>query len=187
MVAGPIHCKMLHARRQVMTKAGYIRLAALALMLLIPLVAHAAPQEDPYYTQWASFNVGSNTSYAGVVEEPPDVSTFTQTITLKGIGQDSLKIAISRIENEKTVNKIKGVDRFARATDKVQYLGTEDIMLAGKNFTCQKYILTIFDKEGKEYIKFIYWFHPDIPGAARIVSIAGENKATQSAVNWEKK
>lgn len=171
----------------VMKRTSFIRLSVLLLMLLIPVITNAAGQEDPYYVQWASFKIGSNTSYAGAVEEPTGVSSFTQTITLKEISQDYLKVSIARIENEKTVNKIKNVDRFARATDKVQSLGTEAIMLAGKSFTCQKYVLAIFDKSGKEMIQFVYWFHPDIPGAARIVSSGSGIKVTQSAVSWEKK
>jgi len=170
-----------------MRKRVCIALPALFLILLIPFIVSAAGSEDPYYVQWASFKIGSNTSYAGSIEESTGVSSFTQTITLKEIGQDSLKVSIARIENEKTVNKLKQVDRFAGAADTVRSLGTEVIVLAGKSFTCQKYVLAIFDKSGKEIFQFAYWFHPDIPGAARIVSSGSGIKAMQSAVSWEKK
>jgi hypothetical protein len=178
-----------------MKRKYLITLSALFLIFIIPFIANAAEIEDPYYIQWASFKVGSNTSLAGTADDSTGHSTFTQTITLKELGKDYLTIQISRKENSKSIVKTKKVERFASKTDKVQYLGQEDLVLGGKTFKCQKYTLTIFDNAGKEMMKFDYWFHPYIPGAAKIVSSSnygadrglGTSSATQAAVSWEKK
>jgi hypothetical protein len=173
-----------------MKKTGLITLSILMFVFLVPVFTSAAEPEDPYYKQWASFKTGSNVTLVGRAEDTKGIEAFTQTITLKEIGNDYLMIEISRkMETSGPIVKNKKVDRFISRTDKIEFRGQEEIDVAGKKFKCQKYTLTITDDSGKEMMRFDYWFHPDIPGAARIVaqSSSGTSTATQTAVSWEKK
>jgi hypothetical protein len=177
-----------------MKKTGLITFFILMFVSLVPAFTSAAEPEDPYYKQWVSFKTGSNVTLVGRAEDTTGIEAFTQTITLKEIGNDYLMIEISR-KQEKSgpIVKNKKVDRFLSPTDKIEFRGQEEIDVAGKKFKCQKYTLTITDDSGKEMMRFDYWFHPDIPGAARIVAQSsyppnsGTSTATQTAVSWEKK
>jgi hypothetical protein len=164
------------------------------LMLALPLAALAAGTENPYYTQWAQFTVGSNVSYTGSATSVSEGnSTFKQTITLKEVKSNHLMLRIVRVEGSKSVDKSKKVDKFLGKKGKLEDLGEEAITVAGKKFNCDKYKLTHFDKNGKEMISFSYWFHPEIPGAAKIFAQAKDpagkitDTATQTAVSWQKK
>jgi hypothetical protein len=166
----------------------------LVLTLALPLAAFAAGTEDPYYRQWAQFKVGSSVSLTGTAASPSQGnSTFNQTITLNEVKSDHLVIQISRVEGSKRTDKSKKVGKFLGKTDKLEDLGQEDITVAGKRFKCHKYKLTYFYDDGKEMISFTYWFHPDIPGAAKILAQAKNptgnttDTATQTAVSWQKK
>ena len=178
-----------------MKKVGLIVLCVSLCIFLVPIITSAAGPEDPYYRGWATSNVGSSVSLAGTADDSQGHSSFTQTITLKEFGNDHLVIQIARTENGKSLVKTKKVYKFGDATDRIEYLGQEVIVVAGKSFNCERYTLTLFDKSGKEMMKFAYWFHPDIPGAARIVSQSSygsdsglvTTKATQTAVSWDKK
>ncbi len=165
----------------------------LVLTLTLPLAALAAGTEDPYYRQWASFKVGSSVSLTGTATESQGESSFKQTITLKEVKGDHLFLQISRVEGAKSTNKSKKVDRFAGNKSKVADLGQEEITLAGKRYQCRKYKVTYFYDDGQEMMAFTYWFHPDIPGAAKIFAQARDPKSkttdsvTQTAVSWVKK
>ena len=165
----------------------------LALTLALPLAAFAAGTEDPYYRQWAQFNVGSGVTLTGTAKEPQGESSFKQTITLKEKKNDYLMIGISRVEGSKRVDKSKKVEKFLGKKDKLENLGQEEITVAGKKFKCQRYKLTYFYDDGKVMMSFTYWFHPDIPGAAQILSQApnpdgkANTQVTQTAVSWQKK
>jgi hypothetical protein len=166
----------------------------LLFALSIPLVALAVGPEDPYYRQWSQFKVGSSVTLTGTAtEDPQGVSSFKQTITLKEVKSDYLMVGISRVEGSKHTDKSKKVTKFLGKTDKLDNLGQEEITIAGKRFKCQRYKLTYFYKNGKEMISFTYWFHPDIPGAAKIFAQAKNQAgkttgtATQTALSWEKK
>ena len=165
----------------------------LVLTLTLPLAALAAGTEDPYYRQWAGFKAGSSVSLTGTAMESRGESSFKQTITLKEVKGDQLVVQISRVEGAKSTNKSKKVDRFIGKKSKLADLGQEEITLAGKKYKCRKYKLTHFYDDGKEMMAFTYWFHPDIPGAAKIL---GQSRVpnsptldtiTQTAVSWVKK
>jgi hypothetical protein len=179
-----------------MKKERFIKMSIVLMALLIPFWAAAAGIEDPYYKQWSSFKAGSSVTYVGRSVDNTGTESFTQTITLKELGNDRVVIEIVRKSDKaEMVKKSKKVDRFTADTDKIEYRGQEEITVAGKQFTCQRYTSRIMDDKGKEMMKFDYWFHPDIPGAARIAAESsygvdlglGKSEATQSAVSWEKK
>lgn len=165
----------------------------LLLILAVPLVAWAAGTEDPYYKQWARFKVGSSVSLTGTAEEAQGKSSFRQTITLKEVQSDYLMVGISRVEGAKKTDKSKKVEKFLDSKTKYEDLGQEEITVAGKKFKCQRKKLTYFYDDGKVMMSFEYWFHPDIPGAAKILSQAPDpsgkagSKVTQTAVSWQKK
>ncbi|MEW6659623.1 MAG: hypothetical protein AB1424_13260 [Thermodesulfobacteriota bacterium] len=166
----------------------------LVLTLALSVAALAAGTEDPYYRQWASFKVGSSVSLDGTATSSSEGnSTFKQTITLKGVKSDHLVVQISRVEGLRSTNKSKKVERFIGKKSKLADLGQEEITAAGKKFKCQRYKLTYFFDNGKEMMSFTYWFHPEIPGAAKIFAQAQDpagkiiDTATQTAVSWQKK
>lgn len=168
-------------------------LPVLLLTLAFPLVALAVGTEDPYYKQWAGCKVGSSVTLTGTAMESKGESAFKQTVTLKEVKGDQIVIQISRVEGSKRVDKSKKVDRFIDKKSRLTNLGQEEITVAGKRFKCHKYQLTHFYADGKEMMSFTYWFHPDIPGAAKILAQA-QNPAskvidtiTQTAVSWQKK
>ena len=169
-----------------------MKIAALLLFIILPLLAVAAETEDPYYKQWASFKAGSNVTLLGRAENSSSIASFTQTITLKEIANDHLMVEIARTEEKVApVLKKKKVDRFVHKNDKVEYNGQEEIAVAGKTLTCQVYTLRIMYDSGKEMVAFKYWFNADIPGATKIVATSwyeGKSQSTmQTAVKWEKK
>jgi len=175
-------------------RARSITLFLLMFVFLIPEITAAAEPEDPYYTQWVSFMPGSKVTLVGRVEDKAGVSAFSQTIVLKEIRSDYLVIEISRNEEKKeSIAKKKTVSRFLNKTDKTEFRGQEEIDIAGKKLQCQRYTNTVTDDSGKEMMVFDYWFHPDIPGSAKIVGRSsydpsvGTMTATQTAVSWEKK
>lgn len=166
----------------------------LILTLALPLMAFAAGPEDPYYQQWARFKAGSSVNLSGSsVSSSQGNSSFTQTITLKEVKSDQIVIQISRVEGSKHVDKSKNIDRFIGEKSRLKDLGQEEITVAGKRFKCHKYQLTHFYDDGKEMMSFTYWFHPDIPGAAKILAQAPDpdskaiDTTTQTAVSWQKK
>ena len=166
----------------------------LALTLAVPLAALAAGTEDPYYKQWAQFNIGSNVTLTGTASDSSQAaSNFKQTITLKEKKNDYLMIGISRVEGSKRTDKSKKVEKFIGKKDKLEDLGQEEITVAGRKFRCHKYKLTYFYDDGKVMMSFTYWFHPDIPGAAQIFAQSPDpagksiSTATQTAVSWQKK
>ena len=169
-------------------------LPILLFVLAFPLVALAVAPEDPYYKNWAQCQVGSSVDLTGTSVSPSEGnSSFKQTITLKEVKTDHLVIHISRVEGSKRTDKSKKIGRFISEKSKLKDLGQEEITLAGKKFKCHKYKLTHVYDDGKEMIVFTYWFHPDIPGAAKILGqasdAAGEtiDTTTQTAVRWQKK
>ena len=114
-------------------------------------------------------------------------------MTLKEVKSDYLTVGIARVEGAKKVDKSKKVEKFIDSKTKFEDLGQEEITLAGKKFKCQKKKLTYFYENGKVLMSFEYWFHPDIPGPAKILSQAPDpdgkaaSKVTQTAVSWQKK
>jgi hypothetical protein len=179
-----------------MKRSGRITLSALMWVFLAAATAFAAGPEDPYYKQWSSFKAGSSVTLVGRAEEKTGVEAFTQTITLKELGNDYVVVEIARKEEKSgSLVKSKKVGRFLGNTDTVKYRGQEEIDVAGKKLACQRYTDTYMDDSGKEMMTFDYWFHPDIPGAARIASQSsyganlgiGTSTVTQTAVSWEKR
>ncbi len=73
-------------------------------------------------------------------------------------------------EKSKLIVKNKKVDRFLAKTDKAEFRDQEELTVAAKQLKYQRCTNTILGDLEKEIIKFDYWFHPDIPGAAKIVS-----------------
>ena len=163
------------------------------LILALPLAAWAGGIEDPYYRQWASFKVGSSVTLAGTAQESQGESNFKQTLTLKEVKGDYLMLAISRMEGSKSTNKPKKVDKYLSKNSKMADLGQEEITVAGKRYKCHRYKLTYFYDNGKEMLAFTYWFHPDIPGFAKVFAQSRDpetnhmDSATQTAVSWVKK
>ncbi len=169
-------------------------LSTLLIVLAFPLVALAVAPEDPYFNNWAQFKVGSSVNLTGTATSSTSGdSTFKQTITLKEVKSDYVMIGISRVEGSKQVDKSKKVERFIGEKSRLKDLGQEEITVAGKRFKCHKYKLTHLYDDGKEMISFTYWFHPDIPGAAKILGQASNpddktiDTTTQTAVSWQKK
>jgi len=167
-------------------------LLILLLVLALPVTVSAFASENPYYQQWARFQVGSSVTSTGDAAETEGESSFKQTITLKEVKSDHLLVQISRMEGSKNVNKSKRIDKLLNKT-RIADLGHEEIAVAGKKYNCRKYKLTHLDDAGKEAMSFTYWFHPEIPGAAKIFALAKNpggkitDTVTQTAVSWQKK
>jgi hypothetical protein len=124
----------------------------------------------------------------GRVDDAAGSANFTQTLTLKEIYKDYLFLEIARSEEKVApIVKKKRVNRFINNTDKLEYNGQEEIIVAGKNVTCKVYTLRLMDNAGKEMMAFKYWFNPDIPGATKIDAKAGKDQAVQTALKWERK
>ncbi len=171
-----------------MKKAFLVALSAWTMLLFFHASASAEAQIDPYFTQWASFQPGSSVTLVGWAVNKTETTAFVNTITLKQTGNEFLMLEISRKEEgvEPKV-KSKKVQKYLESNDKTEFRGQEEISVNGKKLKCSRHTLIYMDKSGNEFIRFEYWFHPEIPGAAKISASAGSERVNQTAVGWEKK
>jgi hypothetical protein len=162
-------------------------------MLFIAAMLLSATQdvENPDYTRWAKFKVGSWVKMKSEIENEGNKMVLPMETTYTLLEIDDKKVVVEEL----TVNTLQPKDSpkqekakkrtyqaTSRKKDATQTEGDEEIDIAGKKLACHWTEI----KGGAGAIKT--WVNPDVPGMVRIeVGLPSKSIQRLTATAWEKK
>jgi hypothetical protein len=155
------------------------------LVLLIAaafLAAAAAGRDNPLFTHWSSFRVGSTVTHVGRYSNADSGvkdGAFYEKITLLEVKDDSVLLrSVTRwgdSERERTMTH-----RLMREADgQVEELPAEGVTIGGMIWKCSHYRIT--NDNGTLEI----WLCPVIPGPAKVEDLDAFLQVRATAVHWQ--
>jgi hypothetical protein len=173
-----------------MTRFGF--LAALIIAMLF--IAHPVRADDkvnPAFHAWSNFAVGSSETIEGTIDMGRGPSSSTTTSKLIEKADDHLVVETTQSmvmagQTHAMPPQQVTIPAAADPSKEMTELGTEDVAVAGKTFSCK--IFTPAHPKAGSPLKVKVWACPDVPGGVVKIEIDSTTvKVEQTLKSFEVK
>lgn len=151
------------------------------VMAAVPSL-HAQQADNPDYTAWAGFKVGSNRTLSGMVRAGPLRIEVQTTYTLREVTADHVVVESRTTtdfgQGQRVGKPVRETEDAKVEAQEVKDLGEENVQALGRTFKCEVYQMKDDTVDGTERPwggKAKVWVCADVPGGVVRWDVSPQN------------